>query len=66
MQTSRGFLRGIVLSPALAEATFAGPEFPSGPSVAREPLASVPRPVICGFGPGAGPPPGPGGAAGPT
>ena len=66
MQTIRGFLRGIVLSPTLAEMTFAKCEVPAGPSAATERLESVPQAVICGFERGAGPPPRRGGAAGLT
>ncbi len=66
MQTIRGCLRGIVLSPTLAEVAFAKREFPAGPSAATERLESGPQAMICVFERGAGPPPRRGGAAGPT
>jgi hypothetical protein len=49
MPTIRGALRGIVLSPALAEVTFAKRGFPVSPSAATEQLEAVPQAVICGF-----------------
>jgi hypothetical protein len=49
MTTIRGALRGIVLSPALAEVTFAKRGFPVSPSAATEQLEAVPQAVICGF-----------------
>src|SRR2546422_6187571 len=49
MPTIRGALRGLVLSPALAEVTFARRGFPAVPSAATQQLESVPQAVICGF-----------------
>jgi hypothetical protein len=66
MQTIRGCLRGIVLSPTLAEVTFAKREFPAGPSAATKRHESVPQAVICGSEREAGPPPRRGGRTGRT
>jgi Protein of unknown function (DUF1702) len=49
MPTIRGALRGLVLSPALTEVTFATRGFPVLPSAAMEQLEAVPQVVICGF-----------------
>jgi hypothetical protein len=49
MTTIRGALRGVVMSPALADVTFAKRGFPAEPSVATEQLEAVPQSVICGF-----------------
>jgi enediyne biosynthesis protein E2 len=49
MSTVRGALRGLVLSPGLAEVTFARRGFSVFPSATTERLESVPQAVICGF-----------------
>ncbi|HEY3734413.1 MAG TPA: DUF1702 family protein [Streptosporangiaceae bacterium] len=49
MPTIRGALRGLVLSPALDEVTFAKRGFPGPRSAATEQLEAVPQAVICGF-----------------
>ena len=46
MPTIRGALRGLVLSPALAEVTFAKRGFPVPPSAAKEQLDAVAQAVI--------------------
>lgn len=49
MPTIRGALRATLLSPSLAEVTFAKRGFPVAASAATERLEAVPQAVICGF-----------------
>jgi enediyne biosynthesis protein E2 len=49
MPTALGSLRRLLLSPSLAEVTFAGRGFPVEPSAATRQLEAVPHAVICGF-----------------
>jgi hypothetical protein len=49
MPTIRGAVRNLVLSPALAEVSFARRGFPVTPSVATDRLERIPQAVICGF-----------------
>lgn len=49
MPTIRGALRSVVLSPALAEVSFARRGFPAAPSAATDRLERIPQAVICGF-----------------
>jgi enediyne biosynthesis protein E2 len=49
MPTIRGAIRSVVLSPALAEVSFARRGFPVTPSAATDGLEIIPQAVICGF-----------------
>lgn len=49
MPTALGSLRRLLLSPSLAEVTFARRGFPVEPSAATRQLEAVPHAVICGF-----------------
>lgn len=49
MPTIRAALRSVVLSPALAEVSFARRGFPARPSAATDRLERIPQAVICGF-----------------
>jgi len=49
MPTIRGALRNVVLSPALAEVSFARRGFPATPSAGTDRLERIPQTVICGF-----------------
>lgn len=49
MPTIRAALRSVVLSPALAEVSFARRGFPAAPSAATDRLERIPQAVICGF-----------------
>jgi len=49
MPTIRGAMRSAVLSPSLADVTFAKRKFPFTSSAATEQLELIPQAVICGF-----------------
>lgn len=49
MSTISGALRDVVMSPSLADVTFAKRGFPAEPSAVTEHLEAVPQAVICGF-----------------
>jgi len=49
MPTTLGSLRSLVLSPSLAEVSFAGRGFAVTPSEATRRLETVPQAVVCGF-----------------
>ncbi len=49
MPTSLGSVRRLLLTPQLAEVTFANRGFPASPSAAAQRLEAIPQAVICGF-----------------
>jgi enediyne biosynthesis protein E2 len=49
MSTTLGSLRRLVLTPSLADVTFAGRGFPVTPAPATERLEAIPQAVVCGF-----------------
>jgi hypothetical protein len=49
MPTALGSLRRLVLTPALAQVTFAGRGFPVQPSPSTRRLEAIPQAVVCGF-----------------
>jgi enediyne biosynthesis protein E2 len=49
MSTIAGSMRRLVLTPKLAEVTFAGRGFPVVPSAATQRLEAIPQAVVCGF-----------------
>lgn len=49
MPTTFGALRGLVMTPSLAEVSFAGRGFPVTPSPATTRLEAIPQTVVCGF-----------------
>src|SRR5690348_7768924 len=49
MSTTLGTLRRLVLTPSLADVTFARRGFPVTPSPATVRLEAIPQAVICGF-----------------
>jgi len=49
MPTIAGSMRRLVLTPRLAEVTFARRGFPAAPSAATKRLEAIPQAVVCGF-----------------
>jgi hypothetical protein len=49
MPTALGTLRRLVLSPSLADVSFAGRGFPVTPTAATRSLEAIPQAVVCGF-----------------
>lgn len=49
MSTTLGSIRRLVLTPALADVTFAKRRFPVTPTAATERLEAIPQAVVCGF-----------------
>ncbi len=49
MPTTLGSLRRLLLTPSLAEVTFAGRGFPVTPTEATRRLEAIPQAIICGF-----------------
>src|SRR5919108_4642664 len=49
MPTTMGSLRRLVMTPRLAEVSFAGRGFPVTPSDATRRLEAIPQAVVCGF-----------------
>ncbi len=49
MPTSLGSVRRLLLTPQLAEVSFAKRGFPASPSAATQRLEAIPQAVICGY-----------------
>src|SRR5918995_6242335 len=49
MSTLLGSLRRLILSPSLADVSFAGRGFPVTPTGATRALEAIPQAVVCGF-----------------